>query len=169
MAGAGRTPVSVHASCPTDIVDAPIDVVWGLLTDPAGWGDFFDVRLRGIEPPGTATAGQKFWGESGPAFLHLEIRFEYTLVDEAQHKLGLDVKLPLGMTVREELDCVPLADGRCRVNYHCNFGLPGGWRGWLVRRVLGRELDEGPVDSLARLKAAAEHRNKARAKVPVGL
>ena len=49
-------------------------------------------------------------------------------------------------------------DGRCRVNYHCHFGFPDNWRGKLLRVVLGRALADGPADSLARLKRAAEAR-----------
>src|ERR1700689_5108753 len=44
--GAGVTLI-----CPTDVVDAPIEVVWGLLTDPAGWGGFFAFRIRARLPP----------------------------------------------------------------------------------------------------------------------
>jgi hypothetical protein len=31
--------------CPTDVVEAPIGVVRRLLTEPAGRGGFFDVRI----------------------------------------------------------------------------------------------------------------------------
>ena len=77
----------------------------------------------------------------------------------------MDVRLALGITVDEALDCVPLGDGRCRVNYHCNFGFPSGWRGGLMRILLSRGLKEGPADSLLRLKRAAEqeHSNDTRA------
>jgi hypothetical protein len=30
---------------------------------------------------------------------------------------------------------------------HCNFDLPERWRGLLLRMILRRELDAGPVDS----------------------
>jgi hypothetical protein len=32
-----------YASNPTTLVYAPIDIVWTFLTEPAGWGEFFDV------------------------------------------------------------------------------------------------------------------------------
>jgi len=71
--------------------------------------------------------------------------------------------LPFGITVHEALDCIPLADCRCRVNYHCNFGFPGGWRGRLVRFLLGQKrLNDGPADSLQRLKRAAEQEHRSR-------
>ncbi len=146
------------ASCPTEEVSAPIEVVWALLTDPACWGTFFDVRILRVEPPGFASIGQRVSGESGSRFLHLKVSFTYTLIDVEHHRLGLDARLPLGITVREDLDCQPLGPARCRINYHCNFEFPPGWRGWLARKVLGRQLEVGPTDSLARLKRAAEVR-----------
>ena len=71
-----------YASCPTAVVNAPADVVWRLLTEPAG---------------------------------------------------------------------IPLNPTQCRVDYHCNFDLPDAWRGVLLRLILRRELDRGPVGSLLRL------------------
>ena len=145
-------------ACPTDVVDAPIDVVWALLTEPTGWGGFFDIRNVHVDPPGPARVGQRVQARSGPRWLRLKIGFSFTRVDPADHRLGIDVRLPLGVTVREDLSCAPLGDDRCRVSYRCDFGFPEGWRGALLRAVLGRQLIAGPADSLARLKAAAERR-----------
>ena len=131
------------------MVSAPIEIVWSLLTDPARWGAFFDVRITRVEPAGSAVVGQRFYGESGPRFLHIGLKFEYTEVNVAQHKLGLNVQLPFGIAVLEDLDCIPLSSTRCRVNYHCNFGFAKGWRGAITRTIIRRKLDAGPVDSLS--------------------
>jgi hypothetical protein len=133
-----------------------------LLTDLSGWGRFYNVRVTRVDPPGPAAKGQRMLGESGPRWLHLCVSFEFTLIDEPQHKFELDARFPLGITVHEELDCVPLEGGRCRVNYHCHFGLPVGWRGGLVRALLGRRFTAGPADSLQRLKRAAEQEHRGR-------
>jgi hypothetical protein len=145
-----------YASCPTTIVNAPVELVWTLLTRPAGWGDFFDVRITAVEPAGPAVLGQKVWGESGPRFLHLKLDFRYVEIDEFHYKLGLHVRLPFAIAVREDLNCVSLERNQCRVNYHCDFGFPTGWRGAVARVLMRRELHSGPVDSLSRLKRAAE-------------
>jgi len=71
-----------YASCPTAVVNAPVEIVWALLADPAGWGH----------------------------------------------------------------------------DYHCGFNFPIGWRGALTRVLMRREVNAGPVDSLSRLKRAAEMR-----------
>jgi hypothetical protein len=72
------------------------------------------------------------------------------------YRLGLDVRFPFGITVREDLTCVPLGQEQCRVNYKCGFGFPAGWRGSVVHFLVRRRLDAGPADSLARLQREAE-------------
>jgi len=86
----------------------------------------------------------------------LKICFQFVGIDPACHALSLNVRLPFDLTVSEQLDCIPLTADRCRVNYHCVFDFPAGWRGALTRVLLRRALDKGPADSLSRLKQAAE-------------
>jgi len=154
-----------YMACPTEIVEAPVGVVWKLLTDISRWGSIFDFRVISVEPSGLAAQGQRMLGQKGPRWLHIGASFEYTLIDETHYQLELDVRLsaPLvRLTVHEAMDCVPLEDGRCRVNYHCNFGFPSGWRGRFMRILLSRGLKEGPSDSLSRLKRAAEQEHRGR-------
>jgi hypothetical protein len=145
-----------YASCPVAIVHAPVELVWTLLTEPARWGDFFDIRITSINPAGGAVAGQKVCGESGPHFLHLKLEFRYFEIDAVNYKLGLHVRLPFGVMVREQLSCVPFGRRQCRVNYHCDFSFPAGWRGTIACLLMRHKLDSGPADSLARLKRRAE-------------
>jgi hypothetical protein len=147
-----------YVSCPTDTVSAPVEIVWALLSDPADWGQFFDLIIKRTDPPGPATVGQIIQAGSGPRFLHLNLTFEFVEIDPANYRLRLNVRLPFGITVREDLNCVSLEKSQCRVNYHCDFSLPMGWRGALLHLMMRRELDTGPKDSLSRLKQAAERR-----------
>jgi hypothetical protein len=78
----------IYSSCPTSIVNAPVEIVWGLLTRPGEWGDFFDVRIISIEPAGAAAVGQIVFAESGPRLLHLALEFRFTKIDAANYKLG---------------------------------------------------------------------------------
>jgi hypothetical protein len=98
-----------HASCPSTFVSAPIQIVWLLLTDAARWEDFFDVRITRVEPAGSAVIGQRFYGESGPRFLHIRLKFEYTEVNEAQHRLGLNVQLSLASPFAKTWTAFPSA------------------------------------------------------------
>jgi hypothetical protein len=145
-----------YASCPTGVVNAPVEIVWTLLTHPEGWGDFYNVRITAADPAGPAVVGQTVFAESGPEFLHLKLQFRFTEIDALNYKLGFDVRFPFGVTVREDLSCVPLGQQRCRVKYNCAFGFPTGWRGAVTHFFIRRRLDTGPADSLARLQREAE-------------
>lgn len=147
-----------YASCPTAVVNAPVGVVWALLMDPAGWGKVFDVRIDGVDPPGRTVQGQQIMGESGLQLFHLKVAFLVREVDAEHHRLVMDIKLPLGITVHEDLRCMALDPGHCRVDYHCGFEYPSGWRGALAHILTGHEREVGPIDSLSRLKRAAELR-----------
>jgi hypothetical protein len=145
-----------YVSCPTAVINAPVDVVWALLIEPAEWGGVFDVRVGGIDPPGPAIVGQRIGGETGPRILHLKLTFRMIKIDPYQHRLCLDVHLPFGITVHEDLSCTPLDVGHCRVDYRCNFDFPRGWRGPLAKVLIHHGFDSGPEGSLSRLKHAAE-------------
>lgn len=145
-----------YVSCPTGVVNAPVEIVWRLLMHPEGWGDFYNVRITVADPAGLAVVGQTVFAESGPEFLHLKLQFRFTEIDALNYKLGFDARFPFGVTVREDLSCIPLGQQQCRVNYHCGFGFPTGWRGAMLHFLMRRRLDSGPADSLARLQRAAE-------------
>jgi len=80
-----------YASCPSALVNAPVEIVWRLLTDPGAWGRFYDLRVTRVEPPGLATEGQTVYCESGPQFLYLKLTFEYIRVDPVRHLLNFDI------------------------------------------------------------------------------
>jgi Polyketide cyclase / dehydrase and lipid transport len=145
-----------YTSCPTGVVNAPVEVVWTLLTHPEGWGDFYNLRITAADPAGPAVVGQTVFAESGPQFLHLKVRFRFVGIDALNYKLVFDVRFPFGVTVREDLSCVPLGPQQCRVNYSCGFSFPAGWRGSVTYFLIRRRLNAGPADSLARLQREAE-------------
>ncbi len=145
-----------HLACPIAIVEATIEVVWNLLLNTAEWGKFYDVSVLYVDPPGPATAGQRLVGNPGPGFLPLRLVFDFTEVDALNHRLGIDGRLPFGIRVRENMVITPIDSARCRVNYNCDFELPAGLRGRVLWLLLRRGFDNGPADSLSRLKREAE-------------
>jgi polyketide cyclase/dehydrase/lipid transport protein len=154
--GSGMAAARTHLACPTAIVNAPIDVVWGLLMNTGGWGQFYDLRVMSVEPPGPAAPGQRLIGVPGRGLLPFRITFDFTEVDPVRHRLGFDGRIPFGIMVREDMKLMEIDDARCRVNYNCDFTLPTGLRGAILRRTFGRSFDTGPADSLSRLKREAE-------------
>jgi hypothetical protein len=151
-----QCPAMNYSSCPTNIVNAPVELVWTLLTRPEEWGAFCDVGVTGVDPAGPARVGQTVFAESGPQWLHLKLEFRFTEIDALNYKLGLDAQFPFGVTVQENLACIPLGPEQCRVVYNCGFEFPAGWRGAMLHYFLRRRLDAGPADSLSRLKRQAE-------------
>jgi len=109
-----------------------------------------------LDPPGPAIVGQKVCGETGLRILHLKLTFQMMEIDRDHRRLRLEVNLPFGLIVHEDLRCTPLDADHCRVDYRCDFSFSKGWRGTLIRGLPGPRLDTGPRDSLSRLKWAAE-------------
>lgn len=114
------------------------------------------MRITAADPAGPAVVGQTVFAQSGPEFLHLKLQFRFTEIDARNYKLGFDARFPFGVTVREDMSCIPLGQQQCRVNYHCGFGFPTEWRGAVLHFLMRRRLDSGPADSLARLQREAE-------------
>lgn len=110
-----------YTRCPTVAINTPVGVVWALLTQPAGWGSVFDLRVRQISPPGPATVGQQIKAETGSRFFRLSLTFRIVEVDKSDHRLWLDVELRFGITAFEDLRCTPLDANRCKVDYRCRF------------------------------------------------
>ena len=52
--------------CPADTVHAPVERVWDLLMQPAGYGRFWEFTVERVEPEGPAMVGQKFVGWTKP-------------------------------------------------------------------------------------------------------
>jgi hypothetical protein len=144
------------AVCPTDVVKAPIEVVWALLTTPAGWGSFFDAEVLSVEPPGSAVPGQRVTVASGRWPARFRLLFEFMEVVAARGSLRLEIKLPFGIINHEKLVCTRVGPAACRVAYGCNFDFPPGLEGFFLRALLSRSFAAGPADSLARLKLASE-------------
>jgi hypothetical protein len=83
-----------YAACPTDIVNAPIEIVWQLLTHAEGWGAFYDLRDIELVPPGPATVGQQVLGVTGPLGLKFPVTSVHREIDADGHRILMDVRLP---------------------------------------------------------------------------
>jgi hypothetical protein len=77
-----------YSSCPAGIINAPVELVWTLLTCPERWGEFYDVRITAADPAGLASVGQTVFAESGPHFLHLKLQFRFVEIDASNYSLA---------------------------------------------------------------------------------
>ncbi len=108
-------PFEVLRICPTDVVSAPVERVWTLLTsDYTTWAD---ARLVSREPEGAAVPGQRIHLTSSELGLMFHVHFTVERVDLSTHTLGLFVQLPFGMTMRDAIVCTPLGPDRTHVEY----------------------------------------------------
>jgi hypothetical protein len=83
--------------CPADKVLAPVEVVWEMLLDPAGYGGFWDMTVEQVEPEGPAAAGQTFVASTRAMCKRWRIDGEVPEVDTERHKIRFRTSLPLGV------------------------------------------------------------------------
>ncbi len=107
-------PISV---CPAALVAAPLERVWSLLTTPAQYGRWADVRIECVEPEGPARPGQIIHA-STPA---LGRRWPVTLVledvDEKRYAIQVRTSLLLGVTGHNRITCIPVNASTTRVQF----------------------------------------------------
>jgi hypothetical protein len=103
--------------CPAARVATPVDVVWGLLAEPARWNDWIDGRVESAHPAGPLSSGQTIVVAASGFGLRWHVAFRVEAVDPATHQVGMQVALPLGMQLQEHVSCAPLDSSSCRVQY----------------------------------------------------
>ena len=99
-------------TCPTDVVDAPVERVWELLTNPSllHW---VDAKL--LEAPARSlTAGDRL---RFAASFGLRVSWTVRALDPPR-LLALDVRLPFGMANQETVLLSRLDAERCRVTFN---------------------------------------------------
>jgi Polyketide cyclase / dehydrase and lipid transport len=103
--------------CPADRVEAPVEVVWGLLMNPATYGDFLDLTVDRVEPTGPAVAGQRFVGWTRALCRRWWVDGEVVEVDPAKHRIRFRMKLPLGIISNNHLSCVRTDAASCILRF----------------------------------------------------
>ena len=104
--------------CPVDTVAAPVERVWELLREPAGYGRFWEWQVERVEPAGPATVGQKIFGWT-PKVLGLRWRIDAEIqeVDAQRHVILFRVSLPWGLLSSNRIMCARIDDHRCTLRY----------------------------------------------------
>ena len=101
--------------CPTEVVGAPAERIWQLVTTPTELARWSDTRLIDA-PDRELRAGDRLVLGAGLAhrmkvILHVReaVRFR---------QLTVDIALPLGVTNDEVIAIAPLGDSGCRVTFN---------------------------------------------------
>ena len=105
--------------CPAAVVAAPVEVVWGNLSQWERYSQWFsaDIQLEHCEPEGPATIGQtiNFTGKAFGRSLHFIFKVEE--VNPVRHQLDLHAFFPLGLQMKPHISCTPIDAITCRVQY----------------------------------------------------
>lgn len=103
--------------CPAETVEAPVDIVWGLLTAPAMYGRFWDLHVESVEPPGAAATGQRISGWTREVCRRWPIEGEIVSVDTTRHQIRFRMSLPFGVTSDNLISCTPIDAAQCLVRF----------------------------------------------------
>jgi hypothetical protein len=98
--------------CPTDIILAPAERIWHLVTDPRELAHWSGTRL--VEAPTRAIhAGDQLVFRAGV------FRITFDVVGlAATRQLTLDIALPFGVTNREQIQITPIDASSCRTTFN---------------------------------------------------
>jgi uncharacterized protein YndB with AHSA1/START domain len=104
----------VFETCPTDVVEAPAETVWRLLTEPRELDGWLDAKLVD-GPDRTLASADVLRFRTGP-LTAFGVRWTVREV-QPPHTLGLFIELPLGITNDAVIHLSPMGAGRCRVTF----------------------------------------------------
>ncbi len=99
--------------CPMDVVNAPVERVWELLSEPANYDLWWDAKMQSIIPDGHAQAGQRVHAKAGGFHILLTV----DAVDESKHKIDFTSKFPFGITGFNHLTCTALPNSTTQVSF----------------------------------------------------
>lgn len=98
--------------CPTDVIFAPAERVWRLLTNPHELAQWSGTKL--VEEPARAVSpGDRLVFRVGM----LQITFD-VLEMHAPRLLALEIALPLGVKNRERIQITPIDAKSCRTTFN---------------------------------------------------
>jgi hypothetical protein len=103
--------------CPVATITTPVERVWALLADPAGYGRWIDGTVESIEPPGLAQPRQLLTISAPALGRRWQVGVAIEQVDAARHQIRFRVTLPFGVVEDSQITCTPLGERSCRVSY----------------------------------------------------
>jgi hypothetical protein len=105
-------------ACPIALVQASVERVWNLLSEPAHYDQWWEVQMHAITPAGSALPGQRIKAGTtvlGRRWTLVNITVEH--IDHGRRVIDLTTRLPFGITAHNHITCVPLDAATCRVSF----------------------------------------------------
>lgn len=103
--------------CPSALVEAPVERVWGLLTSPELFDTWVDGTLVSAEPAGPTRPGQRLRFGTSAFGRRLQVTIDVLEIDREKHLMHLLVDLPFGLVNDETLTLAPAGEGRTLVRF----------------------------------------------------
>jgi hypothetical protein len=103
--------------CPIATIQAPIERVWFLLSEPTNYDLWWDATTSSINPEGHAHRGQKIYARTRGLSKWWDVNVMVGAVNDDTHELDLTTKLPLGITVHNHLNCAAVNSATTRVSF----------------------------------------------------
>jgi hypothetical protein len=103
--------------CPVANIKAPLEQVWGFLSEPANYSLWWDAQTQEITPSGSAHPGQKIRAQSRAIGKRWAVNLLVESVDEQKHQLHLKTMLPLGITVFNHITCTTIDSAATQVTF----------------------------------------------------
>jgi uncharacterized protein YndB with AHSA1/START domain len=98
--------------CPTDVILAPAERVWRLLTTPHELAQWSGTKL--VEGPARAvSADDRLVFRAGMLHIIFDV-----LDMQAPRQLTLDIALPFGVKNREQIQITPIHANSCRTTFN---------------------------------------------------
>ena len=109
--------MSTVSVCPSAVFEAPIDLVWELMTQPGGFDGWTDATMVSAEPEGPAQPGQRLHLVTRALGLTFAVTIAVREVDAERHRLHLVVSLPFGLVNDELVTMTDVGDGRTLIRF----------------------------------------------------
>ena len=143
------------------IVLAPVDVVWGLISDASDLHTWWEATVepppQGLGPVRSGETVEYFKREMGKTWRG---SMTFDEVDSGHRRLAVRAALPLGLHADLVLSCEALDNERTLVRYEkAEWRLETGMMTRLFGGALLKKADAGMGHSLERLKRVAESRH----------
>ncbi len=142
--------------CPIAPVCVPLDRVWSFLVEPANFSLWWHGKTRGVDPLGSAHAGQRIHAQSRTLGIPYNVDLLVERVDERLHALDVMISIPFGIIIFTHASCTALNSSSSQLSFGCEFSFSPVWWGWLLERFASQPLYRGVASTLLRVKTAAE-------------
>ncbi len=103
--------------CPTQVANAPADVVWQVLTDTERYGDWIDTEVGRVDPVGPATPGQRVDLARSALGLRFTATIDIGRIDPDRRWIDMVARTFLFVN-REHITLSAVGDGRTLVRFN---------------------------------------------------